>query len=218
MNRTDAFRIFRLSGRLAYLFVLAMGLRANAQTTGNFDDRYSRLIENTSHQSDAARLKQLFKVNWEYLMTEYPEWATDVGYPGQNRRWTDNSLFAIERRKRELQTPLKVIQTIDRSKLDAADQLNYDLFLRDIQQQIEGTRFKSEYLAINQLGGVQQEAPQMLEVLMPHQSVRNYEDILARLRGVPKMIADTIVLLKRGLEAGVTPPRITLRDVPQQVE
>ena len=61
-------------------------------------------------------------------MTEYPEWATDVGFPGQNQRWTDNSLEAIERRKRELQTPLKVVKTIDRTKLSPGDELNYDLF------------------------------------------------------------------------------------------
>ena len=154
------------------MLVFSIGLLADAQTAGNFDHRYSRLIENKSQQSDAERFKQLFKMNWEYLMTEYPEWATDVGYPGQNRRWTDNSLEAIERRKRELQTPLKVIQTIDRSKLDTADQLNYDLFSRGLRQQIEGTRFKGEYLAINQLGGVQQDVPQMLEMLMPHDRCR----------------------------------------------
>ena len=42
--------------------------------------------------------------------------------------------------------------------------------------------------------------------------------ILARLRGVPTVISQTMVLLKKGLEAGITEPRITLRDVPQQVE
>ncbi|HWF19251.1 MAG TPA: DUF885 domain-containing protein [Verrucomicrobiae bacterium] len=191
---------------------------AHTQTSGKFEERYSRLIQNPSHETDAARLKELFDINWEYLMTEYPEWATDVGYPGQNRRWTDNSLEAIERRKRETENPLQVIKTIDRSKLDAADQLNYDLFKRSLEHSIEGDRFKGEYLAINQLGGVQQDVPQMLEVIMPHRSVQDYEDILARLKTVPTVISQTLVLLKRGLETGITPPRVTLRDVPQQVE
>ena len=65
----------------------------------SFHDRYADLIANPRHLSDSARLAQLFRVNWEYVMTEFPEFATYVGYPGQNARWTDNSLQAIERRK-----------------------------------------------------------------------------------------------------------------------
>jgi uncharacterized protein (DUF885 family) len=191
---------------------------ARAQTNLTFAQSYAALIENRSGANDTARLRELFKIRWDYLMMEYPEWATDVGYPGQNRRWTDNSPAAIERRGKELQTPLQVIQSIDRSKLDAGDQLNFDLFKKEISQDIEGLWFKSEYLALNQMGGVQQDVPAMFAVLMPHQSVRDYEDILARLRGVPTVVGQTIVLLKRGLAAGITEPRITLRDVPQQVE
>src|SRR6266487_559337 len=51
---------------------------------------------------DAERLHALFKLDWEHTMRENPEFATEVGYPGQNDRWTDSSLDAIERRKREL--------------------------------------------------------------------------------------------------------------------
>src|SRR3989454_8591575 len=35
--------------------------------------------------------------------------------------------------------------------------------------------------------------------------------------GVPTLVDQTLVLLEQGLGAGVTPPRITLRDVPQQI-
>src|SRR5678815_1751521 len=72
----------------------------------------------------AQRLHALFELHWEHTMRENPEFATEVGYPGQNDRWSDLSLETITRRKRELQAPLKVIQSIDRSKLDAAEQLN----------------------------------------------------------------------------------------------
>src|SRR5262245_16777922 len=80
---------------------------------------------------DGERLQELFKLDWEYRMRENPEFATEVGYPGQNDRWTDSSLEAIERRKRELEGPLRVIKSIDRAKLSATDQLNYDLFRKN---------------------------------------------------------------------------------------
>src|SRR5437016_373626 len=93
--------------------------------------------------NDPQRLRDLFKLDWDYTMRENPEFATEAGYPGQNNRWTDDSLHAIDRRKRELQAPMKLIESIDRSKLSAADQLNYDLFRKNKQEAIEGTRFKS---------------------------------------------------------------------------
>src|SRR5216117_3062443 len=91
-----------MTKRLAALLVLATVAQARAQgRTPSFHDRYAALIANSRHLPDSTRLRELFKVHWEYVMTEFPEFATNVGYPGQNARWTDNSLDAIARRKRE---------------------------------------------------------------------------------------------------------------------
>jgi uncharacterized protein (DUF885 family) len=166
---------------------------------------------------DAARLHQLFKLDWERSLRESPEFATEVGYSGYNDRWTDNSLEAIAQRKRELPAPLQVIASIKREKLGAADQLNYDLFKRNCEQAVAGTRFPGEYFQITPLNGIQQDIARLLEV-SPHRTVKDYENLLARLNGVPTVVAQTITLLKQGLAAGITPPRITLRDVPQQVK
>ena len=167
-------------------------------------------------RSDPERLHELFKLNWNYTMHESPEFATEVGDPGLNDRWSDESLEAIERRNRELQAPLKVIQSIARTNLNAGDQLNFDLFKRKIERAIEGVQFRDEYLALNQMGGVQQDTAQILEI-SPRATVKDYENIIARLNALPTLIDQTIVLLQKGLETGITPPRITLRDVPDQV-
>lgn len=170
----------------------------------------------SSRRSDRDRLQELFKLHWDYTMRENPEFATEVGYPGQNARWGDVSLDAIERRKRELQSPLKVIQSIKRTKLAPGDQLCYDLFRKNIEQAIEGTRFKSEYFQLTQLNGVQQDTARILEE-SPHATVKDYEDLIARLHALPTLVDQTIAVLRKGLVSGITPPRITLRDVPQQV-
>jgi uncharacterized protein (DUF885 family) len=204
---------------LRYSRWLGAALLALVVTTVSAQTAYETACDKLAADTrpDGLRLNELFKLNWDYSMHESPEFATDVGYPGLNDRWTDSSLEAIERRKRELQAPLKVLNSINRAKLGDADQLNYDLFRRSVEEGIEGSRFKSEYLAINQMGGVQQEAAQTLE-MNPAGTVKDYEDILARLNTLPQVIDQTLVLLTKGLEAGITPPRITLRDVPQQVK
>ena len=166
---------------------------------------------------DSVRLQQLFAQRWEYSMREYPEFATSVGYPGQNARWTDYSLEAIARRTRELNDPVNVLRTIDRAKLGPTDQLNYDLFGRNLTDAVEESRFPGELMAITQLDGVQQDVPNTI-AKMRAGTVADYEDIVARLRAVPVLVNQTIVLLQRGLASGITPPRITLRDVPSQAQ
>src|SRR2546430_13320648 len=114
---------------VASLFAMLAIAGASAQqppSGRSFHDRYAELVANPRHVSDSARLSELFRVNWEYVMTEFPEFATYVGYPGQNTRWTDNSLQAIERRKRELEEPLAVVKSIRRDRLSSPDRLNYD--------------------------------------------------------------------------------------------
>src|SRR5205809_3622229 len=138
------------------------------------------LLTNKEKLSDTDRLHRLFDLSWEYSMKESPEFATGVGYPGQNDRWSDLSLEAIERRKKELQAPMKVMRSIDRAKLGAIDQLNYDLFLKNQQDAIDGTRFKGEFMPINQMSGVQQEVARVLD-LSPRSGLKDYEDLLARL-------------------------------------
>src|SRR5580765_50477 len=162
-----------------------------------------------SKKADAERLHELFKLDWEHTMRENPEWATEVGYPGQNDRWSDLSLDAIERRKRELQGPLAVIKSVRRDKLDATDQLNFDLFKYNLDEAIEGTKFKAELLPLNQMGGVQQDLARVLEI-SPKATLKDYRNIVARLRTADAVIEQNIVLLRKGLEAGLTPPRITL--------
>jgi uncharacterized protein (DUF885 family) len=170
-----------------------------------------------SRDADSLRLRRLIALHWDYTMREYPEFATAVGYPGQNARWTDYSADAVARRKRELSEPLAVLQSLDRARLSAADQLDYDLFRRNITDAALESRFPGELMPVTQLGGVQQDVPSTI-AQSPATTVGDYEDIVARLRGVPALVEQTIALLERGLAARVTPPRVTLRDVPQQVQ
>jgi uncharacterized protein (DUF885 family) len=198
-------------GVLFVLLAIPVGLPA--QTI------YERDCATLASQSgtDSERLNQLFELDWKHTMEDHPEFATSVGYPGENNRWTDLSLAAIERRKKETAAPLKVIQSIDRSRLAPPEQLNYDLFRYNAQRAAEGTKFNSEYLAITQLDGVQQDITQVLEI-SPHANVKDYEDMLSRLKATPELLSQTEVLLRKGIEQGITTPRVALRDVPEQIQ
>jgi uncharacterized protein (DUF885 family) len=177
--------------------------------------RYGAITAQKGKVADSLRLHQLFDLDWEYSMIEYPEFATYVGYAGQNWRWTDNSLSAIARRRKDQLLPLDVINSIDRASLSTADQLNYDLFKKNTVDGIEGSKFPGEYLVIGPRGGPQGLSETLVQ--NPNSTVADYEDIVTRLNGIPTVLDQDMVLLQKGLAAGVMWPKITLRDVPQQV-
>ncbi len=207
--------------RAAFLAAAVVVLPAEAQAQADapdFQTRFETLAVNAGGLPAAERLDALFDLAWQRSMTWFPEFATYVGYAeGDHGAWTDMSLEAVRRREERLGDPLAVLETIPRDSLSPEDRLSYDLFRRDTEEDVEGASFPGELLAINQLGGVQQDVPNLL-ALMPARTVADYEDILSRLRGIPTLVDQTIALLQEGLEQGVTPPGVTLRDVPGQVE
>jgi uncharacterized protein (DUF885 family) len=81
---------------------------------------------------------------------------------------------------------------------------------------VEGDQFPFEFMQLNQMGGVQQNVPQVI-TSTTFRTTKDFEDLVARLNGVPALVDQTIALLQKGLDLKVTPPQVTLRDVPQQV-
>ena len=177
-------------------------------------------IETLATDQDVAeseRLARFIDLQLEYALNEFPELGTFMGMPADHGRWTDDSPEAVARREADARRALAILEGIDRARLDEDDRLDYDLLLERARSRVEGQRFPSEYLAINQMGGVHQGATQLLS-MMPTFTREQYGDILSRLAGVDEQVDQTLYWLRQGLDAGVTPPRITLRDLPEQVE
>ena len=164
---------------------------------------------------------------WKFWMEQYPEAATQVGYPGQNARWTDYSQAAIDGREAYLKKSLERLRGVNRDHLEPHDQLNYDLYRDLLQTAVDGLRFHNDamplrfvtagnlMMPVNQMGGVQQDIPRLIG-FMPSANRQDYENIIARLQGVRALIDQTIALLERGIAAGLTPPAIVMRNVPGQ--
>ncbi len=182
----------------------------------DFSAQLQSVETNSGFADEDARLMKFLDVLYDYNMTEFPELATQEGYAGQNHRWTDWSQAAVERRKDETRKLFATIQKIKRESLTRAAQLDYDLAHKVLEWDVESLQFPEELLPLNQMGGVQQDIARTLTI-MPATNRRDYDDVMARLRATPKAIDQTIALMQRGLAQDITPPKITLRNVPGQV-
>jgi uncharacterized protein (DUF885 family) len=179
--------------------------------------------------NDASRkFRGYLEEDWKRWMVEYPEQATAAGFPGQNRRWRDDSPGGIETRKKHLHESAAALKAFSRDSLPRAEQINYDLYSDLLNTAEEGLQYGDDplpfrnvvpqnlWMPINQMGGVQQEAADTIST-MPNRSVADYEDILARLEALPVLVEQEQALLEEGLKRGYSPPKLILRDVPKQI-
>jgi uncharacterized protein (DUF885 family) len=180
-------------------------------------------------QSEAARtFRAYLNEDWKRWMTEYPEMATEVGFPGQNRRWSDDSAEGIERRRKHLHESLAGLKKISRDAQPAEEKLNYDLYRELLETAEESLQYGDDplpfrnvvpgnvWMPVTQMGGIQQDAAAIF-ANMPRRTIADYEDILARLEALPKSVEQHLALLQDGLKRGYTPPKLLLRDVPKQI-
>ena len=93
-------------------------------------------------QEDSATkgLNELLHREWEYELGQNPTRASSLGDRRWNDRWRDLSLEAIKRRHEHKLSVLAELAKIDRSKLSRSDQLNYDLFKKEYETDVEAGR------------------------------------------------------------------------------
>jgi uncharacterized protein (DUF885 family) len=183
----------------------------------DFEKEYLTILQNREDAPDSVRLQQFFELSWTNNMAEHPEWASNIGYDGYSDRWTDRSFEAIDVRKETSRLQARVMGSIDREQLSETDQVSYDLFDRDLRFELEGQKYRRELMPINQMGGIQQNLASTLS-MMPANTTAQCENILARLNAVPIVVDQTLTLLDSGLALGITPPRVTLTEVTQQIQ
>ena len=169
-----------------------------------------------SYASENNKLDALFDILWAWQLRESPEFATLVGHERGQDRWSDESLAAYRRRQSETRQAGEALAAVDAGKLDDTHRLSHELISQRFAMEVAGFRFQDEYLPLNQMQGVQQE-PAHIFSAMRAVKVSDFENMLARLRALPTLIGQIMERMEQGLVAGITPPKITLRDVPQQV-
>jgi uncharacterized protein (DUF885 family) len=163
-----------------------------------------------------APLLKLFDTAWQEDLADDPIAATGLGDARYNDKLTDMSPEAIAKRNQRAFTYLAALRKIVREKLEKPDQLNYDLFERDIKGRLSEAGYKPYAYAIRTFDGPQL-LPQLTEVL-PFKTVKDYDDWIARLNATGVYIDQWIALLGQCALEGRTQPRATINKVLEQIK
>jgi len=152
---------------------------------------------------------------WNWQLTQYPEFASRLGDRRNNDQWTDIGLAAFKRRHAEQSEFLRRLRVIDSSRLSAAEQLNYDLFRRELENDLDSYQFKNYLMPMSQRGGVQSLESTAETVRLA--TVQDYEDWLVRMSRVESVIEQTMELQEEGRKSGYMPPKILMQRIPDQI-
>src|SRR6185503_1444727 len=126
---------------------------------------------------ESERLHRLLDLAWEDKVRQNPEFATYIGFPGENDRWPDQSAAGLEAKRARTRAQLKELLALDPGRLPADEPVDFELYRRRLAGQIDGFAYPDDLLVISRYGGIQQDFHRTLATA-PAASIRDYEDLL----------------------------------------
>jgi uncharacterized protein (DUF885 family) len=155
-------------------------------------------------------LHALFAEEWQDTLREDPLLATAVGDNRYNDRLPSMTPADLARRNDHARDVLERLHRIGRARLGEPDAVSYDLFERELEDALGEYRFKTYRQAITAEGGFHTDFSRLPEEV-PLATPKDYGDYLARLRAFPAYARQNTELLREGVAAGHTLPRVVMR-------
>jgi uncharacterized protein (DUF885 family) len=160
-------------------------------------------------------LRKLFSDYHEFQLRENPGEATFLGRSDYNDRWDDPSPAHQRQYRESTQQFLARLRAIPEKPLTGQDRLSYRLLDWQLENEIANTDIVSTYFSVNHLIGGHLNIFSTAAVA-PANTVKDYEDQLARLRALPRWVDQTIAAANFAIEQKKIQPRLVAeREVDQ---
>src|SRR5579863_493801 len=164
-----------------------------------------------------AAQNAIFEDQYESDLRSFPERATAFGDYRYNDKLAEYSLDAIAQREKTNEAFLAKLDAIPTTGFSDQDQLSHDLLARVLKQRIADFDLKEYEMPINQQNGVHTNLAD-LPLSVPFDSVKHYEDYVARLRQIPRVLNQTTEVLRAGMKDKLMPVRFLIEKLPGQCQ
>lgn len=185
---------------------------------GNIAEKLSYIKDSKNFNSESERLKMLFEVYTQSQLEASPIMAAFFGKPGYNNVWDDVSPEGSKKKLAIQKIFNESKDWFNQNDLTDDDNINRNIFNRSIgDKYFLNSQFPEQYLLISQISGIHTLVPAVIQ-MMPTNSPKALEDIIARLEGISKLFQGIEKMLSEGIEKGIVMPRTTVVQVPNQLE
>ena len=164
-----------------------------------------------------AQQNALFEEFYQTGLKNSPERATSFGDYRYNALLGQYSLAEIARQHAEADDFLKRLKAIPTDGMGDKDLLSHGLLERQIEREDINYGLKNYEMSVNQQNGIHTRLAD-LPLSMPFDSVQHYQDYIARLHQIPRVLDQTAEVLRQGLQDRLMPPRLVLEKLPAQCD
>ena len=155
-----------------------------------------------------ARLRETYTSEWAWREAELAAGEDD------GRRGIDDHLPKVDpasqqARLQRWQQVLATLRAIPRADLSPAEQLNYDVYLPQIEALVRSQQFRDYEMPANSDSAFWTDIGYTAR--RPFRGLDDYRHWLAQMRDLPRYFREQQEQMRRGLARGFTPPRVTLQ-------
>jgi uncharacterized protein (DUF885 family) len=171
--------------------------------------------------SEKQRLATVLDAYFEEQLELNPILASSIGDTRYNHVLTVGISESFRQKAKAVDEKyLALISAIDSSKLDGQDRLSYQIFRRDLEESLEGYRYPSQLIPLNQFFSTPNFFAQLGSgsSLHPFRTVDDYEDFLGRVNGFVEWVDVAIANMRDGMRQGIVQPRIIMEKTLPQLE
>ena len=216
--RSSASRMTKSLSALCLAYLCLTGAAAVAQSkNASFPNTH---ISSRPTKSVAARLaaqNALFKEQYEDDMRASPESETVRGDYQDNALLDDYSLAASMKQNAIDRAYRAKLKGISAEGFPEQDRLSHDLLLHVLDNRIADYELKNYEMPISQMQGIHNSLADLPNTV-PLDTVKHYEDYIARLHQIPRAFEQTTEVLREGEKDGLMPARILIEQIPAQCE
>src|SRR3989442_6079406 len=172
--------------------------------------------KSVSSSDVVTQLNQVYDDYWEFILKEYPLSATYLGDHRYDGSLEDASEDAFQRRVAQSQKYLHQLRSF-KKPASKPDQLNYELFERELEDNLESAKFRPYLTPMTQQSGLQIDIPELV-TYHPFGSVSDFENFSSRLRAFPRLVDQVIQSMRTGIQAGIVLAKGTAAKIIPQLE
>src|SRR5271163_3338481 len=164
-----------------------------------------------------AELNRLLATEWEYTLRTQPELATQVGDDRYNDQLSDFSDRAIADDLEHSRQALARFEGIDVTGFPEQEKLNQALMVRSLREALDVAQFKDWEMPATQFGGIHLGYASLASD-SPFRNLKDYQDYLARLHQIPRVLDQAMGHMRDGLRDHRMPPKYLLEKVSSQAQ
>lgn len=153
-----------------------------------------------------AQLKAIYTEEWAWREKQFASGEDDNRPVADHLPRMDNA--AQEVRTKYWEDVLTRLKAIPRDKLSHDEQVNYDVYVPQIEGLIESQKFRDFEMPANSDSSFWTDIGYTAR--RPFRTLADYENWIKQMRDIPRYFSEQIGQMRAGLKRGFTPPRVTL--------